>query len=181
MKKLSDLIFELRNKLGFSRAVFAKHIGSSITQIRRIELGTVIPDEKFIQKICDVYHVNPAYFSGNVDIDKAVSIFDSEEEMKQVGRRVKQSRIENNRTQKELSILVNLSDSYLCMIEKGESKLTEKRAVDIAEILHVGVDWLLHGDETKKEDPVNHHMIEWLWKHPEIRKEIWNQIHQETE
>ena len=74
-----------------------------------------------------------------------------------------------------------MADSSLCFIEAGENRLKENRAEDIAEALEVGVEWLLHGDETKKDDPVNHRMIEWLWKHPEIRKEIWNQIHKETE
>lgn len=60
-----------------------------------MEVGTVIPDEEFVQKICEVYHVNPAYFEGKMDIDEDVSVTDPEEEKKQVGRRVRQVRIDN--------------------------------------------------------------------------------------
>ena len=111
-----------------------------------------------------------------MDIDEAVSVPDPEEEKKQVGSRVRQVRIDNKKTLKELSSLIGLSESQLSLIENGEYKLTEKRAVGIAEVLHVGVDWLLHGDETKKKDPIDQIMIEWLWNHPEVREEIWAQI-----
>ena len=81
---------------------------------------------------------------------------------------------------KQPSELTSIVDSRLGLTENGHYRLKENKAEDIAEALEVGVEWLLHGDETKN-DPVNHHMIEWLRKHPEIRQEIWNQIHQETE
>ena len=60
-KCMNKKIVELRNKLGVSRVAFAKDLGSSATQMKRMEIGTVIPDDEFIQKICSTYHVNPAY------------------------------------------------------------------------------------------------------------------------
>ena len=98
-----------------------------------------------------------------------------------VGKRLKQARLEKGTTLKQLSELTSTADSQLSLTENGHYRLKENRAEGIAETLEVGVEWLLHGDETNKDDPVNHRMIEWLWKHSEIRKEIWDQIHQETE
>ena len=176
---MNKKIVELRNKLGVSRVAFAKDLGSSATQMKRMEIGTVIPDDEFIQKICSTYHVNPAYFTGEVDIEDAVTVVSPEEKKKQIGNRVKQLRIEKGLTLKELSALVGLSYSQLSLIENGEYMLNEKRAADIGEVFHVGVEWLLHGDEEKKYFPLNEKMAKWLWSHPEIREEIWKMMDEE--
>lgn len=173
---MNKKIVELRNKLGVSRVAFAKDLGSSATQMKRIEIGTVIPDDEFIQKICSTYHVNPAYFTGEVDIDDAVSVVRPEEKKKQVGKRLKKMRIEKGLTLKELSALVGLSYSQLSLIENGEYMLNEKRAADIGEALEVGVEWLLHGEERNKFFPADHKMMEWLKDHAEIREEIWKMM-----
>lgn len=99
-----------------------------------------------------------------------------EEKKKQVGNRVKQLRIEKGLTLKELSALVGLSYSQLSLIENGEYMLNEKRAADIGEVFHVGVEWLLYGDEEKKYFPLNEQMAQWLWNHPEVREEIWKMM-----
>ena len=88
-------------------------------------------------------------------------------------------RIEKGLTLKELSALVGLSYSQLSLIENGEYMLTEKRAADIGEALEVGVEWLLYGDEEKKYFPLNEQMAQWLWKHPEIREQIWKMMDEE--
>ena len=157
---MNKKIVELRNKLGVSRVAFAKDLGSSATQMKRIEIGTVIPDDEFIQKICSTYHVNPSFFTGDVDIDDAVSVVSPEEKKKQVGKRLKKMRIEKGLTLKELSALVGLSYSQLSLIENGEYMLNEKRAADIGEVFHVGVEWLLHGKERNKAFPADRKMME---------------------
>ena len=156
-----------------------RETSSSATQMKRMEIGTVIPDDEFIQKICSTYHVNPAYFTGEVDIDDAVSVVRPEEKKKQVGKRLKKMRIEKGLTLKELSALVGLSYSQLSLIENGEYMLTEKRASDISAVFHVGVEWLLYGDEEKKYFPLNEQMAQWLWNHPEIREQIWKMMGEE--
>ena len=180
-QKTDTLIADLRKMLELSLAAFSKPLGCSPTHIKRMEVGTVTPDKEFISKVCEVYHVKPEYFEGDMDINTAVSMPTMNEQKILVGQRLKQARLEKCKTLKQLSELTSIADSQLSLTENGYYRLKENKAEDIAEVLEVGVEWLLHGDETKKEDPVNHHMIEWLWKHPEIRKEIWDQIHQETE
>ena len=173
---MNKKIVELRNKLGVSRVAFAKDLGSSATQMKRMEIGTVIPDDEFIQKICSTYHVNPAYFTGEVDIDDAVSVVRPEEKKKQVGKRLKKMRIEKGLTLKELSALVGLSYSQLSLIENGTNKLAEKRAANIGEALEVGVEWLLHGKERNKHFPADRKMMEWLKDHPDVREQIWKMM-----
>ena len=96
--------------------------------------------------------------------------------MKQVGKRLKQARLEKGLTLKELSERIDLSDSQLCLIENGTNKLTDKRAVILGEVFHVGVEWLLHGEERNKVFPVNRKMVEWLKDHPDVREQIWKMM-----
>ena len=173
---MNKKIVELRNKLGLSRASFARALDISPSQMARIEAGKVVLSDEFLKKICSTFHVNPAFFTGEMDIDEAVKVVSLEEEMKQVGKRLKQERLEKGLTLKELSDLVGLSDSQLCLIENRESNLTKKRAADIATVLHVGVEWLLYGDEEKKYFPLNEKMAQWLWNHPEVREQIWKMM-----
>ena len=173
---MNKKIVELRNKLGLSRVAFAKDLDSSATQMKRMEIGTVIPDDEFLQKICSTYHVNPAYFEGTLEVDEAVKVVSMEEEMKQVGKRLKQARSEKGLTLKELSALVGLSYSQLCLIENGTNKLSEKRAVILGEALEVGVEWLLHGKERNKHFPADRKMMEWLKDHPDVREQIWKMM-----
>ena len=99
-----------------------------------------------------------------------------EEKKKQVGKRLKKMRIEKGLTLKELSYLVGLSDSQLCLIENGTNKLTDKRAVILGESLEVRVEWLLYGEERNKNFPADKKMVEWLKDHPEIREQIWKMM-----
>ena len=142
----------------------------------RIEAGQVVLSDEFMQKICSTFHVNPAFFTGEMDIDEAVKVVSLEEEMKQVGKRLKQARLEKRLTLKELSERVGLSDSQLSLIENGEYMLNEKRAADIGEALEVGVEWLLHGEERNKAFPADRKMMEWLKNHPDVREQIWKKM-----
>ena len=169
-------IVELKDKLGLSRASFARAVDISPSQMARIEAGEVVLSDEFLQKICSTYHVNPSFFTGEMDIDEAVIVVSPEEEMKQVGKRLKQARLDKGLTLKELSDLVGLSDSQLCLIENGTNKLAEKRAANIGEALEVGVEWLLHGKERNKAFPADRKMMEWLKDHPDVREQIWKMM-----
>lgn len=169
-------IVELKDKLGLSRASFARALDISPSQMARIEAGKVVLSDEFLQKICSTFHVNPGYFEGTVEVDEAVKVVSPEEEMKQVGKRLKQARLEKGLTPKELSDLVGLSDSQLCLIENGTNKLAEKRAANIGEALEVGVEWLLHGEERNKHFPADRKMMEWLKDNPDVREQIWKMM-----
>ena len=173
---MNKKIVELKDKLGLSRATFARALDISPSQMARIEAGKVVLSDEFLQKICSTFHVNPGYFEGTVEVDEAVKVVSPEEEMKQVGKRLKQARLEKGLTLKELSDLVGLSDSQLCLIENGTNKLSEKRAANIGEALEVGVEWLLHGEERNKHFPADREMMEWLKNHPDVREEIWKMM-----
>ena len=140
-----------------------------------MEVGTVIPDEEFISKMCEVYHISPAYFDGSVSIEE-LNIKDKEEEKKEIGKRLKQARLEKGKTLKELSLLASITDAQLSLTENGHYRLKENRAEDIAEALEVGVEWLLYGEERNKAFPADRKMMEWLKDHPNVREQIWKMM-----
>ena len=172
---MNEKIKELRKLLNLSLVAFSKPLGCSPTHIKRMEVGTVIPDEEFISKMCEVYHISPAYFDGSVSIEE-LNIKDKEEEKKEIGKRLKQARKEKGMTLKELSLLASITDSQLSLTENGHYRLKENRAEDIAEALEVGVEWLLYGEERNKNFPADRKMMEWLKSHEEIREMIWKMM-----
>ena len=161
-------LVELRNKLSMSRTSFAKSIGITETHMKRFETGVSVPKEKLINTICEKYHVNHACFTGEIGIDEAITET-VEDETQDAGKRLKQIRLEMNMTTKEFSSLINISNSHLYMVETGNKPLREKMASDIADRLHIGVDWLLYRNEREKDYPVNAKMVDWLKEHPEKR------------
>ena len=161
-------LVELRNKLGMSRTSFAKSIGITETHMRRFETGVSVPKEKHINTICEKYHVNPAYFTGEIGIDEAITEM-PEDDRKNAGKRLKEIRLGMNMTAKEFSPLIDISHTHLFMLESGNTQMTETRANEIAEKLHVGVDWLLYGNKRAKDWPLDTEMVKWLKEHPEKR------------
>ena len=172
---MNEKIKELRKLLNLSLVAFSKPLGCSPTHIKRMEVGTVIPGEEFISKLCEVYHISPAYFDGTVSIEE-LDIKDQEEEKKEIGKRLKQARKEKGMTLKELSLLASITDAQLSLTENGHYRLKENRAEDIAEALEVGVEWLLYGEERNKHFPADRKMMEWLKDHPDVREQIWKMM-----
>ena len=162
-------LVELRKKLGMSRTSFAKSIGITETHMKRFETGVAVPKEKHINTICEKYHVNPAYFTGEVSIEEAIIPFKKDDGREDVGKRLKQIRLERGMTIKEFSSLISISYTHLYMVETGNNPLSEKMAGEIADRLHLGVDWLLYGNERAKNWPLDTEMVKWLKEHPEKR------------
>ena len=78
-------------------------------------------------------------------------------------------------SQYELARRSGVNAPLINRVEFG-AKLTEKQGVKLAEALEVGVEWLMYGDEEKKEYPVDERMVRWLWEHSDVRKEIWDRM-----
>ena len=54
--------------------------------MKRFETGVAVPKEKHINTICEKYHVNPAYFTGEIGIDEAITEM-PEDDRKNAGKR----------------------------------------------------------------------------------------------
>ncbi|MBQ9210879.1 MAG: hypothetical protein IJ153_04195 [Clostridia bacterium] len=56
------------------------------------------------------------------------------------------------------------------------AKLTEKQGLKLAETLEVGYQWLMTGDVEKRYYPADQKLIDWLWRHPDVRAELWGKM-----
>ena len=169
---VSTLISDLRAYLELSRAAFSAPIGLSPTHIARLEKGVTVPSQENINKICEAFEVDKRYFECLIDVKDAVEKKNPEAG---VANRLKLARKEKGWSQQELARRSGVDASIINRVEFG-AKLTEKQGVKLAEALEVGVEWLLLGKEKKKEYPVDQRMIDWLWEHSDVRKEIWGRM-----
>ena len=170
-------IHDLRLYLGLSLSDLGRAIGYSGSHILRIEQKAVNPSEQFIQKVCEELHVDPEYFTGEMPVDQAVQKV--EVDTAGAGHRLNIARQEKGLSMWELSRSAGISQPQISTLESGKYQLRRKAGEKLAAVLEVGVDWLLTGDEEKKDFPVDKAMVNWLWQHPEGREERWKQMKDE--
>ena len=181
-------IMALRLHLGMSKAEFGKRIGYSSTHITRLEQGISTPKNELIETICNVFNVDKGYFAGELCLEDSLNPVNSSDDSVtrerqepdgKASERIKQIREELGISQRKFAQLAGVDSSLISQVEAGERKLTKNAAEKISQSFEVGTEWLLFGDENRKEFPVNDKMIEWLWRHKEKRKELWALINEE--
>ena len=170
-------IHDLRSYLGLSLKAFGEPIGYTGTHILRIEQKAVNPSEQFIQKVCEGLHVDPEYFTGEMPVEQAVQKV--EVDTAGAGQRLSIARQEKGLSMWELSKRAGISQPQISTLESGKYQLRRKAGEKLAAVLEVGVDWLLTGDEEKKDFPADKAMVNWLWQHPEVREELWKRMKDE--
>lgn len=72
---------------------------------------------------------------------------------KEIGERVRELREERGLTQAELGELLDLTQSNISAIERGDRGVTIHQAVRVARMLRVSVDELLTGNKPSEEQP----------------------------
>lgn len=68
------------------------------------------------------------------------------ERLKDVGKRIQQTRKDKGMSQSTLAELINISTPYLSDIENGKVSYSVSILMDITEALQVSADWLLRSD-----------------------------------
>lgn len=175
---IGNRIKELRAYLGLSLAKFGDAIGYTATHVSRLERGGTQPKEQLLEKINEAFNVSPDYFKNKaVRIEDAVEKAPAQEIVNsEVSVRLKTIRQERGLSQVELAVLAGIENTLISEVETHNRLLTEDKAKKLADALEVGIEWLQHGIEDKKDYPVNDEMIEWLWRHKDLRESIWERI-----
>lgn len=83
---------------------------------------------------------------------------------KEIGRRVRQRRLELGLTQEETAEKAGVSMSYVGQIERGEKLAALETTVRLCEVLGVGLDWLVYGKRETRCDRTRCAMIRDLMK-----------------
>ena len=71
-----------------------------------------------------------------------------------LGQRIKEERLKLNLTQSKLAEDINISDSYMGYIERGERSLSLETLVNIANRLGVSIDYLLQDSISPTDDNI---------------------------
>ena len=75
-----------------------------------------------------------------------------DQQLKEIGARLKQARLEKKMSQPQLAEAANISNSFLSNIETGRQAMNIKTLSDLTDVLNISADWLL-GNST---DSANH-------------------------
>ena len=84
--------------------------------------------------------------------------------LNEVGNRIRTERIKNNLTIEQLSELINVSPSYMGLVERGARGLSLENLIKLADIFRTSTDYILLGEHVE----IN------LSKFPEIETLLYN-------
>lgn len=118
--------------MGLSLKAFGELLGYTGTHISRFEKGIATPDERVIQKICQVFCVEPTYFTGELSVEQGV-------QKKYVNlssvsaQRLTRARLEKGLSMWELSRRSGVSQPQISLLESGKYQLKRKAGEKLAE------------------------------------------------
>lgn len=182
--QISSKINFIRIKLDLSLARLGDMTGYSGVHISRMEKGICNVTSEFIDRICQSVSVDRSYFDDDVAVEDIFKYLSDEDSIRNprnidhsdVGKRLRKIRTERGLNVKKMSEASGVDAGLISNIENHGKTLTLKQGKKLAEALEVGIDWLLYGDEDKKEFPVDDKMAEWLWEHKDYRRMIWENM-----
>jgi len=89
-----------------------------------------------------------------------------------LGRRIKEERMKLNLTQSQLAEAVEISDSYMGYIERGERSLSLETLVELANRFGVSVDYLLQDSVTPGDENFINQFIRLIDKKSQKEKQM---------
>lgn len=145
--------------------------------------GIKTPPEDWINTFCSVYCVDKTWLINGT----GEPVFTGKPEPTVVsksstgaGARVKEVRKKAGLSQKEFGKRIGLTQQGILNIEKDITSLTAFTTTRIENEFDVGGEWLMFGDESKKDFPLSKKLADWLWTKPEVRAKLWEEMERDS-
>lgn len=168
----------LEKYLHLTRNEFGRRMGMPPASAGQLEKR--LDEENIIGRICRTYRVNPAYFTDAMTAADVARAVPEEMEPGAAVRRLRNVREMRGLNQTELAKKMGMSQQLISAVEGGERRMSAAFAGKAAEVLDVGTDYLLCGDENRRDNPVNETMVRWLWNHAAWREKIRQEMRREA-
>lgn len=81
---------------------------------------------------------------------------------KSLGKRIRTERSNRNLTQEQLAEAAGVSTTYIGFVERGERTVTLEKLIDIANVLHVSIDYLIE-DSINVSPSADFTLLKALW------------------
>lgn len=168
--KLSDIC----QTFSLSKAELAVFLRCNMQRVRQLDQGQAEPTEAEIHLILSTLPVREEWLLH----DDGPMLAEDYDQLTP-GERVAEIRTGMGLSVSEFAAAVGMTDRVLRHIEHGDTKVTREIAVVIGEHTGFGADWIRFGKTSRKNNPVDFWMKEWLWRHPEKREEILRRMEEE--
>lgn len=146
IKKLRKLNGITQSKLGFL-------LGVNNTAISKYESGHVKLTDDLLEKLSDIFDVSIDYILHRTDIPQShtdVSTFNTEDQCKLMGDRIKQLRLSANMTQEEFGQKFGIVKSTVSLYENGKSTPNDQIKKNICEYFKISMDYLMGTEHIKQ-------------------------------
>lgn len=160
----------IRKTLGLSQAALGNRIDLTGPHVYRLENGKSEITDSILEKYVEFFGVDSGWLKSENEED--IRFKGQIDGFNSLSDRNKEMRLEMGLSQKKFAEYAGVQPGDINRVESGKAALGPQSLKRIAEAFHVGIDWLQYGDENRKEFPVDPKMIDWLWDHPEMRKQI---------
>ena len=132
---------ELRKTKNISPKQLSEIFNVAQNTVSQWETGKRDPDTATLKKISDFFDVSVDYLLGN-DIEETENTI-SDYVFTVIGTRIKELRIENSLTQKELADFLNLTPKMISFYELGQRTPPSDIIIKLSEKFGVSTDYLL--------------------------------------
>lgn len=147
----AEKLKQIRIEHGYSLDKMAQLLGYSRTHYSKMERGEYNPPADLLDKLAALPSPETTGFT----------------------ERFIQLRKERGTTLVQFAEFIGMSRASLCRIENGSAFPNDRQLIKIVETCGVGADWLLYGNNSRKDYPLTDQIIEFFWDEPELRKLIW--------
>jgi transcriptional regulator with XRE-family HTH domain len=180
--KIEEKVSLVKTNLGLTlKTIASATCVTDATVCRYINGIKEIPND-WLELFCEAFHVEAEWMKAGegdpVFTEKTDASITGD--TSGTGKRLLQMRQELGIDRKTVYKALGVTHAMYSRLESGQSRLTKENAEKLEDHFGYGVDWILYGDERKKEYPIGKSMMEWLWENKEERKLLWQKMKSST-